>query len=64
MLAVVHHVKAETVHKDLESGLVEVRTDRLLLEIYLKQSSEAECHGYKVKITLLLLTVISGAGES
>lgn len=47
MLAVVHHVKAETVHKDLQSGLVEVRTYRLFLEIYLKQSSEAECHGYQ-----------------
>lgn len=45
MLVVVHCVKAETKNKDLQDGLVKVRTDRLFLEIYLKQSFEAGCHG-------------------
>lgn len=36
-----HCVKAETVHKDSQSGLVKVRTDRFFLEMCLKQSFEA-----------------------
>lgn len=34
-LVVVHCVKLETAHKDLQSGLVQVRTDRLFLEVCL-----------------------------
>lgn len=56
VLVVVYCVKAETVHEDLQSGLVKVRPDRLFLEIYSKQSFEAGCCGVpKLKLRYLCL---------
>lgn len=40
-------VKSETAHKDLQSGLVQVRTDRLYWEVCLfkAKSFKSRCHG-------------------